>query len=404
MAFSRTPLGLLLAVCAALLLAAPAYALDARGVSTKLSRESGRLGSSAGAYVVDLESGRTLYSRNPDRPLVPASNEKLFTTAATLLTFGGKSRRETQVIPALIDPDAPDEVTTVKELYLVGAGDPSFGTRDLSRLANQLRKAGLKRVRGSVVGDESLFDGRRGSVDSGFRPDFNLAGQLGSLVISHGATDGVSPGHLAAAKLQSILARRGVRFGRSARTGRAPADAPGVLATDRSPLISSLIRATNQPSDNFYAEMLMKLVGSEDADGPATTPGGAATVSRMMAELGLTPTIADGSGLSRRNATTARQVVTLLSAMQAGEEATAWFSSMTIAGRNGTLRRRMRGTVAQDRCRGKTGTLRGVSALSGYCTTTGGRTVAFSFIENGVGGGAKSAEDRMVTAVAAYAP
>ncbi len=400
MAFRRTLLGLLVA-CAALLLAAPAWALDARGLGTRLSRESSRLGANAGAYVVDLGTGRTLYSRNPDKRLVPASNEKLFTTAATLLTFGGAARRETQVLAELTDPD---EVTTVDELYLVGDGDPSFGTRDLSRLANQLRKAGIKRVRGSVTGDESLFDGRRGSVDSGYRPDFNLAGQLGSLVVSHGATDGGGPGHLAAARLQTILARRGVRFGRSARTGRTPAAAREVLATDRSPLISSLIRATNQPSDNFYAEMLMKLVGSEGAGGPATTTGGATAVRRLMVSLGLRPTIADGSGLSRRNATTARQVVTLLTAMQAGEEATAWYSSMTIAGRNGTLSRRMRGSAAQDRCRGKTGTLRGVSALSGYCTTTGDRLVAFSFIENGVGSGAKSIEDRMVAAVATYAP
>lgn len=404
MASTRTPLGLLLAACAALLLAAPAYAVDARGLSTKLSRESGRLGANAGAYVVDLGSGRTLYSRNPDKRLVPASNQKLFTTAATLLTFGGTSRRETQVIAGLIDADEPEEVATVGELYLVGSGDPSFGTRDLSRLASQLRKAGVRRVVGSVVGDESLFDGLRGSVDSGFRPDFNLAGQLGSLVVSHGATDGVSPGRLAAAKLQSILARRGVRFGRSARTGQAPAAAQDVLATDRSPLISSLVRATNQPSDNFYAEMLMKLVGSEESDGPATTSAGAAAVRRQMVELGLSPTIADGSGLSRRNQTTARQVVTLLRAMQDGGEATPWLASLTVAGRNGTLRRRMRGSAAQDRCRGKTGTLRGVSALSGYCTTTGGRTVAFSFIENGVGFGAKAVEDRMVAAVATYAP
>lgn len=405
MALPRTLLGLLLAACAALLVATPAHALDARGLGAKLSRESGRLGPRAGAYVVDLESGRTLFSSGADKRLVPASNEKLFTTAATLLTFGGDTRRETQVIAVPVDPDEPDEVATVKELYLVGAGDPSFGTRDLSRLASQLRRAGVKRVRGGVTGDGSLFDARRGSVDSGFRPDFDLAGQLGGLVVSHGATDRVGPGHLAATKLQSILARRGVRFGRSARTGRAPVSALDVLATDRSPTIGRLIRDTNRASDNFYAEMLMKLVGSESADGaPATTSIGAAAVSRRMVELGLRPRIADGSGLSRRNKTTGRQVVTLLKAMREGDEATAWLGSLPVAGRNGTLRHRMRGTSAQDRCRGKTGTLRGVSALSGYCTTSSGRVVAFSFIENGVGGGAKSVEDRMVAAVARYAP
>jgi len=80
----------------------------------------------------------------------------------------------------------------------------------------------------------------------------------------------------------------------------------------------------------------------------------------------------------------------------------AWLGSLTVAGRNGTLRRRLRGTAAAGRCSGKTGTLRGVSALSGYCTTTTGRHVVFSFLENGIGPGAKSVEDRMVAALARY--
>jgi D-alanyl-D-alanine carboxypeptidase/D-alanyl-D-alanine-endopeptidase (penicillin-binding protein 4) len=69
----------------------------------------------------------------------------------------------------------------------------------------------------------------------------------------------------------------------------------------------------------------------------------------------------------------------------------------------GTLRKRMRGTPAQGACRGKTGTLIGVSALSGYCTAANGHTIAFSFVENRVYAlGAKRVEDRMVAAIARY--
>jgi len=396
----RTPFGLLVA-CIALLAAAPADALDRAALRVKLARETAKLGAASGAHVVDLDAGTVLFSRRPDLALVPASNQKLFVTATALLTLGADARRETVVVADAVAVSDPEAILT-KDLYLVGAGDPSLTNADLSSLADQLvRRSGLTEVAGGVVGDESLLDARRGSVDSSFKPDFNLGGQLGALVVGHGTTDRVGPAHVAAARLQTMLKSRGVRFGRRARTGRAPADAEE-LATDRSPPMAELVRATNQPSDNFYAELLLKVVGAEEG-GAGTTAAGAAVVRRTLALLGLRPTISDGSGLSRGNRTNARQVVTLLRAMREDDAATAWLRSMTVAGRNGTLRRRMRGTAAAGRCSGKTGTLRGVSALSGYCTTTSGRHVVFSFLENGVGYGAKAVEDGMVAALARYA-
>jgi len=398
---SRRTLLALLVACALPLIAAPASALDGGALRAKLARESAKLGAASGAHVVDLGTGAVLFSRRPDLALVPASNAKLFTTATALLTFGPGAHRRTRVVGEPVAASGAG-AEVVKDLYLVGAGDPSFTNADLTRLAGQLvQRSGVKRVRGGVVGDESLLDARRGSVDSAFKPDFNLGGQLGALVVGHGATDGVGPANVAAARLQAMLKARGVRFGRRARTGRAPAELGRSLASDLSPTMAELVRATNRPSDNFYAELLLKVVGAE-AGGAGTTAAGAAVVRRTVARLGLRPTVSDGSGLSRANRTSARQLVTLLRAMRQGDAASAWLSSMTVAGRNGTLRRRMRGTAAAGRCSGKTGTLRGVSALSGYCTTTSGRLVVFSFLENGVGYGAKSVEDRMVASLARY--
>ena len=399
MLFRRTPFGLLVA-CIALLAAAPAHALDRAAVGAKLARETAKLGAASGAHVVDLDAGTVLFSRRPDLALVPASNEKLFVTATALLTLGADARRETVVADDAVALSDPKAIAT-QNLYVIGAGDPSLANADLASLADQLvRQSGLTRVAGGVVGDESLLDARRGSVDSSFKPDFNLGGQLGALVVGHGTTDRVGPAHLVAARLQAMLKARGVRFGRRARTGRAPADAEE-LATDRSPPISDLVRATNRPSDNFYAELLLKVLGAEEG-AAGTTAAGAIVARRRLAQLGLRPTISDGSGLSRGNRTNARQVVTLLRAMRRGVASAAWLDSLSVVGRNGTLRRRMRGTAAAGRCSGKTGTLRGVSALSGYCTTTTGRHVVFSFLENGVGPGAKSVEDRIVAALARY--
>src|SRR5205085_12625082 len=92
------------------------------------------------------------------------------------------------------------------------------------------------------------------------------------------------------------------------------------------------------------------------------------------------PQIVDGSGLSRADRTTPRQVVRLIELMNAQAVGPAFESSFPVAGRTGTLRRRMRGTIAQDRCHAKTGTLVAVSALAGYCDTTGGHRVAFAIL------------------------
>jgi D-alanyl-D-alanine carboxypeptidase/D-alanyl-D-alanine-endopeptidase (penicillin-binding protein 4) len=83
----------------------------------------------------------------------------------------------------------------------------------------------------------------------------------------------------------------------------------------------------------------------------------------------------------------------------------AFTGSLAIAGRTGTLTDRMRGGAAQDRCRAKTGTLRDVSALAGYCTTRSGANVAFAFLMNYVSPyGARILQDRMTNALARYRP
>jgi D-alanyl-D-alanine carboxypeptidase/D-alanyl-D-alanine-endopeptidase (penicillin-binding protein 4) len=108
----------------------------------------------------------------------------------------------------------------------------------------------------------------------------------------------------------------------------------------------------------------------------------------------------DGSGLSRGNLTTPRDVVELL----AGMHASAPFrDSLAVAGRSGTLADRMERGAARDRCQAKTGTLTGVSALAGYCTGRDGSRVAFAFLMNGVSiWGAHAVQDRMAAALARY--
>ena len=148
--------------------------------------------------------------------------------------------------------------------------------------------------------------------------------------------------------------------------------------------MAEIARLTNRPSDNFNAETLIKALGEEFGAG-GTTRAGAAVVRRTMTGFGLRPRVADGSGLSRSNRTTPRQVVRLLQHMaEATRPARPSRPRSRSPGAAARSSNRMRRSVARDRCQAKTGTLNYVSALAGYCQTTSGARVAFAFLMNGV--------------------
>jgi D-alanyl-D-alanine carboxypeptidase/D-alanyl-D-alanine-endopeptidase (penicillin-binding protein 4) len=403
----RLPLLLALVALLALAFAVPAaQAVDRAGLRSTLTTLHNRLGPDAGAYVVDMASGDVLYSHRDSLALAPASNEKLFTTSTALLRFG-----VTGTLPTTLQARGGTEIDADGvlrgDVYLVGGGDPTLGDAGLAALADQLVARGVTRIDGGVIGDESLFDTLRGDPDSAYRPDGDLGGWLTALSWNHGRAGAHGPAMSAATKLAALLKARKVSYERKPRAGKLSAVAGGGVAADAEPLatlasptIGSLIAQTNIPSENFYAEMLVKGLGARFGAG-GTTAAGLAVVRSQLASFGIHPKMVDGSGLSRTDHTTARQVVRLLQRMDGQDVAATWEASLPVAGQTGTLRTRMRGTAAAGRCAAKTGTLIGVSALSGYCTTTGGVRVAFSFIENRVCSScAKTVEDRMVSAVA----
>lgn len=392
----RRPIALLTAL-AALAGAAPAAAYDEGELSRKLQREMRLVGSASGAYVQDLGTGEELFALREDRSRIPASVDKLLTTSATILRLGPATRIETSAVAA---GAAGADGVLRGDLYLVGRGDPFFSADDAARLAREVRIAGITRIEGAVVGDESFFDERRSGRYRGF--DRDVGGVLSGLSYDRGISRGRAqsvPAAFAAAQFAAHLRRAGVRSGEPSRAGVAPGDASAV-ATVFSPTVRSLVRLVNQPSNNFAAEMLLKGLGARHGSG-GTTRAGANVVRTTLRSAGVAPRMADGSGLSRANRITPRDVVDLLDRMDDEDVSTTFRSSLATAGRNGTLRERMRGTPASGRCRAKTGTLRDVSALAGYCRTRGGRHVAFAFLANGVNPTrAKRVEDRMAAAIA----
>jgi serine-type D-Ala-D-Ala carboxypeptidase/endopeptidase (penicillin-binding protein 4) len=390
----------LLPACALLATGAPpAQALDAIALRAKLSREMQRASPFSGAYVRDIDTGTALYAHKEDVARPPASVEKLYTTSTALLRFGADARLHTQVVATgSLDPLG----VWRGDVYLRGAGDPTLGQTQIALLAQTIAtQTGIRRIAGSVLGDESVFDSLRGSSRTGYALDRDIGGVLSGVSVSRGFSRDGAPAKEAARCLAKALRAAGVGVDGRSGAGTAPADAPEVAGLD-SPPIADLIRLTNVPSDNFDAEMLLKILGARFGGG-GTTAAGAGVVRQQLATFGVHPRIVDGSGLSRANRTTPRQVVRLLERMQGMTSAPAFVGSLPVVGRTGTMRRRMRGTPAQDRCQTKTGTLRAVSALAGYCQTTGGHTVAFAMLmSTSLITRAHRVQDRMTEAIATY--
>jgi D-alanyl-D-alanine carboxypeptidase/D-alanyl-D-alanine-endopeptidase (penicillin-binding protein 4) len=369
----------------------------------------------SGAYVYDLSSGRTLFSERADDRRPPASVEKLYTSTTALTLLGADSRLETDVLGA--GSLAPSGVWH-GDLYLHGGGDPTFGSADfiasaygvgegasVGELALRLRAAGVQRVDGRILGDESLFDALRGGPRTGFRFDPDLTGVLSGLAFNRGQAGGQTglhaPAAYAALQLAGTLRHLGVTVTGASGAGIAP-PAATVLARVQSPPLSTLLRLQNTASDNFFAEMLVKLLGARFG-GAGTTTAGAAVVRHTIAPLGVRARVVDGSGLSRADATSPRQVVTLLTKVFAQPLGAVLRSSLAVAGRSGTLRLRMRDTPASGRCQGKTGTLDGVSNLAGWCDAAGGDTLAFAFEMDGISDyAAHLLQDNMTITVARY--
>ncbi|MGI8580248.1 MAG: D-alanyl-D-alanine carboxypeptidase/D-alanyl-D-alanine-endopeptidase [Solirubrobacteraceae bacterium] len=408
------PLLLLIMLCG-LALPAAATADSVQALQRDLAGQMHRAGAASGALAIDVSARRTLYGSRSTTGRLPASVEKLWTTSAVLTRFGARAVLRTRVFGSgRLDSHG----TWHGDLYLRGGGDPTFGHRSFARsaygsggsvedLASAVRRAGITAITGLVVGDESAFDTRRGTAPSGYRPSIDIGGPLSALSFDRGLTEGggafqSNPASYAAAQLVHALraAHVTVPSGHVA-SGRTPASTRSrpSLASASSPSVARLIRLTNVPSDNLFAELLLKGLGARFG-GAGTTGRGAGVASKQADGLGLHPTVLDGSGLSRGDRTSPSQMVGLLRRYASNRTFT---DSLAVAGRSGTLENRMGGTSAAGRCRGKTGTLHDASNLVGYCRTRNDHLVVFAWLMNFIDPSrAHTLQDRMTEALARY--
>jgi D-alanyl-D-alanine carboxypeptidase/D-alanyl-D-alanine-endopeptidase (penicillin-binding protein 4) len=374
-------------------------------------------GTASGLLVVDTESGQVLCSSAPGRTRPLASNMKLFTTSTALSKLGPDHRIATKVFrDGRVDADG----VLHGSLYLQGGGDPALGTpsfygsylaglgTNLYSLTPQIKAAGIESITGRLYADDTIFDRRRGVADSGYATS-SYIGPLSGLAFNSGFSGNTSasgfssdPAKLAAIKLAASLRGAGIQVPAQVALRPTPPNAERVGLL-RSPSLDRIVNVTDVYSDNFFAETLIKLLGAEFG-GAGTTAAGASVVEDFARTQGSAVQATDGSGLTRSNRASPRQVVELLLGMQDDPAGDAFIQDLALAGQEGTVADRMEGTAAYGRCRTKTGTISGVSNLSGYCFNRSGKVIAFSVLMAGVGSLslAHLDQDRIAGAVAGY--
>ncbi|GBC82030.1 D-alanyl-D-alanine carboxypeptidase [bacterium HR10] len=445
-----------------------------------------------GILVESLDRGRVLVQHDAHQLFTPASNVKLYTTAAALVRLGPDFRFRTSVY-AQAPPDERGHLEG--DVILYGRGDPNLSTRTLTggyltpfySLADQLVRAGVREIFGDIVGDESYFVGPRLgvgwewddlqwyygaevsalSVDDNFvdlivrpgeregepvrvilsppssyltivnRAVTTAVGTAQQIAIERGLQDNVleirgtmpqeslgyraaiavhHPALYAAALFREALLRRGIRVhGRAVavdwkeRRAR-PLDLSRMveLAYVESPPLREEIRVLNKISQNLHAELLLRVLGAE-LKGEGSDEKGLEVIWEFLAEIGARTSgvrIRDGSGLSRLNLIAPATTVDLLRFMDRHEYGAIFRESLPIAGTDGTLERRMRGTPAEGNVRAKTGTLAYTYTLSGYVTTVRGERLVFSVMVNhhtGEAAHALAALNELCATLAAFA-
>ncbi len=388
----------------------PTPALSA--LQAALNRQLTAAGPDIGALVYDITTQQQLFSLRAVVKRPPASVEKLYTSVAVLDRLGPGARFQTSVLgTGHLGPGG----VWHGDLYLRGGGDPTFGDGAFNRvwedgygptaeqLVGQLVARRIRRVTGLVIGDPSLFDAKRGGPSSGFAADVaDIGGQLAGLTYDHGATlHRLGPGAFAAHELMLTMRGAGIRSKAAKFTASTPPGAD-TLASVSSPPTAVLLKLTDVPSDDFFAEILTKQLGVRFGSG-GSTAAGAAVIASAVAERGVHPEIVDGSGLSREDRSSPLEVVDLLRSVWGTPPGEILRASLPVVGRTGTVQGIGLRTAAQGRCVAKTGTLDYVTNLAGYCRSRGGDTLAFAlFVDGPSNGQAVAMISKLVAAIARY--
>src|SRR2546423_885447 len=434
--------------------------------------------------IVSLDSGIVIYEHDANKFVRPASNMKLYTVAAAF----DRLTPDYHFITSVYATEKPEDGKIKGDLIVYGRGDPSIAARfnngdyfkGINDLANRIVAAGVKRIKGDLVGDESYLNGdplgsgwewedltwsygapvsalsiNDNAIDLNVKPaekvgapaTFTTGPPSSSFltIVNHATTaergsgsalkihralgtntlelSGSLPlgdagwvGEVAipdpalafVSMLRDALTKRGVKIDGRVRTVNAVTSGsilpaypvskqqigvrPNEIASLQSSPFSIIAAQTLKPSQNQYTELILRtlgatqpLTGNDTGRTRDVESLGLDVVTAFLRQAGISDNevnLNDGSGLSRNDLITANDTVQLLTYMSKHRYFEQFRDALPIAGVDGTLRSRMKGTPAEGNMRAKTGSLSSVASLSGYVTTAAGEHLVFSMMLN----------------------
>lgn len=329
--------------------------------------------SQLGLYVRDLTEGRDLVCVNHRQRMRPASCEKVVTAVAALHHLGPSYQLRTQLF---VTGEVRDSVLW-GDVCVVGGMDPLLAQGEVFQMARALHEVGIDSLAGVISLDLSMKDADdRGW---GWCWDDDVAPLRPLMVDKHDRFTSL---------FLSALQNAGISGGSLERVMQSQCPSAGRMFCEVTHTISQVLDRMMKHSDNYYAESLFYQLAALSGHKRATRKEAVGYIDQLIRQVGLNPSdyqIADGSGLSLYNYVSPELLVVLLQhAWQTESIRSSLYPSLPIAGVDGTLERRMRRTAAEGNVHAKTGTVDGISSLSGYCTSPEGHVLAFSIINQGV--------------------
>lgn len=394
-------------------------ASDREGIRQKINNLLSSLSekTNAGLLIFNPLTQDTIFSLNSFQTMIPASNTKLFTTSVALVSLGG----DFKISLKLFTDDSYFKDGVINgNIYLKGFGNATITVNDLQFFVNHLQEIGISKITGNIVGDESYFD------DAYYRADWiddELStvklSPISALVIDRNqiikfkkkgrrtkkfVEDIKQPALHAANLLKEKLENAGITVSGSAIQDITPIGADQIDEISIS--LREFVSLINKHSDNYFAECLFKIIGAEYSKIEGNSFYATQAILNFLDQNNIYSQgteIVDGSGISRFDKVTPASVTGVLESMYFNLNSFEdFYNSLSVAGVDGTLRSRFTNTFAENNFHGKTGTLNGVTSLSGYLKTKGNDDLIVSLIfeyQKGSSRSHKNIEDDIILAL-----
>ncbi len=342
--------------------------------------------SQVGIQVYDLTADSVIFRYNDQQLMRPASTMKVITAITAINRLGGDYQFKTE----LCYTGEIKGSTLYGNIYCVGGFDPRFNNDDLTAFVEAIHKMGVDSIRGNLYADKSMKDSQMYGEGWCWDDDNYV---LSPLLI--GRKD------IFMQRFLNELQKSGIYV--FANIGEAHKPQNAYCIVSRFHTMDQILMRMLKESDNLYAESMFYQIAASTGDNPASAKSARTIIKQLVNKLGLNAgkyKFADGSGLSLYNYISAElEVMFLKYAYQNGNIYLHLLPALPIAGKDGTLKSRMKGAFTRDNVKAKTGTVTGISSLAGYCKAANGHSLCFSIINQGVmhGKNGRAFQDKVCT-------